>query len=1011
MKTRSKLGKIALSSGLSVLLCVPIALPVLSACGGGEVEQAAVKNSADIGFTPLGSVAVTDPYAVNALDKELTYLVDTIDADKLLYYFHVNAGLAPKATSSYGGHWEGELIGGHTLGHYLTALAQAYANAGTSAERKEEVKEKLGYILSELQLCQNNAEKAGAQAGFIWGAPKPSYPANAGPEAQFDNVEKGLGNIYEQAWVPWYTMHKILAGLLDAWRLAGSETAKEVALALGDWVVARVSKWNTSVKNTVLGIEYGGMNDALYNLYAATGEEKYAEAAHKFDEDELFLSVRTRNSSDYLAGKHANTTIPKIIGALNRYLTLKDTDLEDSNLENYLETAEMFWDYVIEHHTYVTGGNSNNEHFGAMDKLNASRSNINCETCNTYNMLKLSRMLFSVTKDKKYLDFYENTYYNAIWSSQNPETGMTMYFQPMATGYFKVYSTAESNFWCCTGSGMESMSKLNDSIYYPAGNVTYVSLYLKSVYASEEVSLEQDADLENSDEAKIKVTAGKTVLRLRRPYWSEEFSVKVNKKSVAMTGRENFVSVSVKKGDEVTVTMKKTARAYNLPDAEDTYAILYGPFVLSADLGDAAMQTTGHGAFDSVTKPAAAVGDEVYSVNASSVEEFMEDIGEHLKKGENNTFLLECNNGTLTYSYHFRQYKHRYGIYFDFTTSPVEKTVPDYEWVENLGGGSSIRAGYGQDENNYAESGADATEFSSSAGTYGTYRRAKAGGWFSYDMPVSAGDVNRLRVNFAKADNGKSIKISVGGTVVYAKTLSYTGADAMYEVGIELPASVVNAAKNGYVTVRFESNNGGDAAMICGTIAMQHLKNNMLYFVDCGDYTTDTVGEGDYFGAYNSVTDQAYGADPVTGKKWGIVDEYEWTWSSAAAYEGIYDKNAQPGGGVSTKSTWAQEGLLATEKTVTNRYTKNHTECGLSPKLTYKFDLDDGTYLVKMFFIDPWSCSSAPTVTANGTAALEGAAVGKEVSFTATVSGGTLTLAMTTSSLCINLAYIIILPA
>ncbi len=1005
MKTGSKLGKLALSAGLSVLLCVPIALPTLAACGGGEVEQAAVKNSEDIGFTPLGSVTVTDPYAVNALDKELTYLVDTLDADRLLYYFHENAGLTPKAASGYGGDWEGRLIGGHTMGHYLTALAQAYANAGTSAERKAEVKEKLDYILEELQRCQNNAEAAGAQAGFIWGAPKPAYPVNGTVEAQFDNVENNMANIETQAWVPWYTMHKILAGLIDAWQLTGSETAKSVAIALGDWTYGRVSKWTEAKQRTVLGIEYGGMNDALYNLYAATGEEKYAEAAHKFDEEELFLSVRTRGSSDYLAGKHANTTIPKIIGALNRYLTLKDTGLAGNDIEDYLETAEEFWDYVIEHHTYVTGGNSDNEHFVSMDKLDAHRTNINCETCNTYNMLKLSRMLFSVTKDKKYLDYYENTYYNAIWSSQNPETGMTMYFQPMATGYFKVYSTPENNFWCCTGSGMESMSKLNDSIYYPAGNATYVSLYLKSVYTSEEVSLEQDADLEHSDEATIKVTAGKTVLRLRRPYWSEEFAVKVNGKPVSATGRESFVSVSVKKGDEVTVTMKKTARAYDLPDAENTYAILYGPFVLSADLGGEKMQTTGHGAFGSVTKPAAAVGDVRCSVDATSVSDFMEHIGEHLIKGENDTFLLECNNVTLTYSYHFRQYKHRYGIYFDFTTERVEKEIPDYEWVENLGGGSSIRAGYGQDENGYKESAAGATESSSSAETYGTFRRAKAGGWFSYDMPVAAGEVNRLLVNFAKADNGKSIKITVGGTQLYAKTLSYSGTDAMYEEAIELPASVVNAAEDGYVTVRFESNNTADAAMICGTIYMQHLENNMLYFVDCGDYSPNTVNEGDYFGAYNSVTDQVYGEDPVTGKKWGILDENAST-GQGACPNGVY-----------TQSTWAYEyGADGDDKTVTNRYTKNQYESGWQQaKLAYKFDLDDGEYLVRFYLADPWSCSKNVDVSANGTRMVTDAACGRAISFRVAVTGGSLTLDFTSdlndADKCINLSYIIILPA
>ena len=194
-----------------------------------------MKDSAAITFTGLDEVTITDGYAENALQKELDYLVDTIDADKLLYYFYVNADLTAeaKAESGYGGNWEGRLIGGHTMGHYLSALAQAYANAGTSAERKTQVLTKLEYILGELDKCQKNADAAGAEAGFLWGAPK--VAGSSDPEKQFDNVENGNADINTQAWVPWYTMHKILAGIIDAWQLTGNETAKSIAIALGDW--------------------------------------------------------------------------------------------------------------------------------------------------------------------------------------------------------------------------------------------------------------------------------------------------------------------------------------------------------------------------------------------------------------------------------------------------------------------------------------------------------------------------------------------------------------------------------------------------------------------------------------------------------------------------------------------------------------------------------------------------------------------------------------------------------
>ncbi len=1009
---------------LATLLCVPLSLGVLVGCGGetggtgGEtgdeqgdeqgdetkdpIAQSTVQDASALTYTGIDEVTITDPYAVNALDKELAYLVDTIDADKLLYYFYVNAKIPDEAQASegYGGNWEGKLIGGHTMGHYLTALAQAYANAGTSAARKAEVLQKIEYIVGELKKCQDHAVEAGAEEGFIWGAPMVS--GSTDPEKQFDNVERNLANIETQAWVPWYTMHKILAGLIDLYDIAGSEVALGVAVKLGDWVCNRVGKWSAATQKTVLGIEYGGMNDALYNLYAVTGEQKYAVAAHKFDEETLFSKI-TGNAPNYLSGLHANTTIPKIIGALNGYIKLKNASVEGVNTSGYLEVAEDFWDYVIKHHSYVTGGNSENEHFGSEDTQNARRDNINCETCNTYNMLKLSRMLFTLTQERKYLDYYENTYYNAIWSSQNPETGMTMYFQPMASGYFKVYSTPEDNFWCCTGSGMESMSKLNDSIYYTAKNATYVAMYLSSIYKTEGLELVQTADLENSDTAKIEIKEGQTTLRLRRPYWTGEFSVSVNGAPVELKKSDKFVSVDVKAGDTVTVNVKKNVRAYNLTDASDCYAFFYGPFLLSAEMGTEDMQTTGHGAFSSVTKPARAYGDDLYSVNAANVTEFIKNLSTYLIKGENNKFTLTCNNGTLTYSYHFRQYQQRYGIYMYFTTETIEKNTPDFTWEENLGGGSSIRAGYGQDENNLQTSSEDGTESASNVETYGTYRRALAGGWFSYDMPVTADAENRLLVNFAKADNGKTIKISVDGTEVYAESLNYTGAESMYSVGIPLSETLVKNAKNGYVTVRFESNNAQDAAMICGTIFMQHLENNMAYFVDCGDYSVNTTDASDHFGIYNSVTEQVYGADPKTGKKWGIVDE------NSANIAGTCTK------GIGTNTTWAYEANQGdVSKTDSNRYTKNQYENGWQTmKLAYKFELPDGKYKVKVYFTDPWGCSQEPTVSANGTVLKSNCVMNKEISMDATVTGGELLLEFTnqrndSTRKCINLCYIII---
>jgi len=285
----------------------------------------------------LWDVAVTDSYLVNAEAKDVEYLLK-LDADRLLAGFRETAGLDMKGKTRYGGGWEDALIGGHTMGHYLTAMAQAIAELPDSDARKAKVEEKLNYIIAELEKCQNQTG-----TGFIFGA---RILDKNNIELQFDNVEKGLaGDIGNQAWVPWYTMHKVLAGLIDTYKYTGNETALSVAKKLGDWVYARASKWDAATQNRVLAIEYGGMNDCLYELYAVTNEENYAKAAHKFDEENLFKLVAS-DSQNALNNKHANTTIPKFLGALNRYVTTngKTVNGETVNAEEYLAYAEKFFD-------------------------------------------------------------------------------------------------------------------------------------------------------------------------------------------------------------------------------------------------------------------------------------------------------------------------------------------------------------------------------------------------------------------------------------------------------------------------------------------------------------------------------------------------------------------------------------------------------------------------------------------------------------------------------------------
>ncbi len=1057
MKKSSNWRKRALALGLSALLCVPALLSAMAGCSDGseptppqDVAQATELDSAPISVTPIGEVTVTDEYQANALNLEHLYLLD-LDADKLLYHFYVNAGLSPKASSGYGGGWESSLIGGHTMGHYLSALAQAYAHANTPETSKALLLERIEYIVDELKKCQDNAVAAGAREGFLWGALY--LPSKPSPEFQFDNVEVLRANIGTEAWVPWYTMHKLVAGLIDVCRYTQSETALAVVKKLGDWVCGRTESWSAATRNNVLAIEYGGMNDCMYDLYALTGEERYAVSAHAFDEETLFTRAIAA-SGNYLVNLHANTTIPKFIGALNRYISLNGKTIGGEVVEasRYLTAAEQFWDYVVEHHSYVTGGNSEDEHFGSADILDGAgysgRDNVNCETCNSYNMLKLSRMLFTVTGEKKYLDFYENTYINAILSSQNPVNGMTTYFQPMGTGYFKVYSSAFDNFWCCTGSGMESFSKLGDSFYYDAGNATYVALYASSTYETETLKLRQTADLEESDRVTIEVERGSTILRLRVPDWTTRFDVTVNGGKVITTGEEAYVSVSVGEGDSIVVELGKEIVAYNLPDAENLYAFKWGPFVLSAEYGavdESKDKQVSHGV--AVRKPArpnlGSIGTDEFTVSQGTVEEYIATINEHLTENGDGTFTLTGCDRQITYSVHYRQHTQRYGIYLYFFGEDVVAEDKDaYTFVEV----DSIQPGYGQYETDVFHDMQDNGSQSSTADADvgGSSRYATAGGSFAYRIAVDkTAQNNYLIAQFSTYDAGKSIRIQTeGGVVIFDETLRYGGVNSAYTVEegvyermIPIPAAAVEEAvalSNGgetrqMVRIVISSGKAGEnsarlhLSLRSGLVTFKEERKNanytaentsqtLLYFVNCGDWNVNTLSAGDKFGQYNSVTEQLYGIDAVTGRYWGLLDGSDPAYGSSGT---------AAANGISSANTWAFEQMDASagdaaSKITSNRYTKNQWETSnQEPRhLAYLFELEEGSYTVTYYLTDPWNVSKGVNVSANGSVLSQNTAVNSAVTKTVQVSGGSLLLEFSNASgLCINVAYITIARA
>lgn len=529
----------------------------------------------------LDKVQILDNYYLSAQKSDIAFL-KKMDTARLLAGFRTTAGIDTKGVRPYGG-WEDSLLGGHCVGHYLTALAQAVKVTGD-----KELKEKSQTLIAGLEECQ---KKLGT--GFLFGA---KVEDKEDVEKQFDILE---GKKKGETWVPWYNMHKVLAGLVDTYKYTGNETALLVAEKLGDWIYARVSKWDLKTNQKVLETEYGGMNDCLYELYSYSHNKHHLEAAQKFDEKALFL-MAAKGEKNCLDGKHANTQIPKFIGAIKRYNVLKQLGEAKQEDEAYLVDAEKFFEMVVKRHSFVTGGISVMEHFRKDYHLDEIRTQTNCESCCAHNMLKLAKELFKATRKKEYADYYETTLRNAIMGAVKTESGAASYFTPMATGYYKTFGEEEPEknmFWCCTGSGMENFTKLGDSIYFRANDTLLVNQYVASKVTWEEKNLvlTQKSDVTKSEEISFVLNAlhdkeiSDVAIALRIPDWMHgEATIYVNgAEKMTAAGNSEYVLLerNWEDGDVIMAKYPMSVESVGLLDQDAVFAFRYGPTVLAAKLG------------------------------------------------------------------------------------------------------------------------------------------------------------------------------------------------------------------------------------------------------------------------------------------------------------------------------------------------------------------------------------------------------------------------------------------
>lgn len=779
----------------------------------------------------MGSVVLQDDWLANAAEKESEYLL-SLDSEKFLYQWYKLAGLEPTTESGYGG-WErgtDNNFRGHAFGHYMSATSQAYLSS--SGETKEKLKAEITEAVNGLAACQSAYGAAHPEsAGYVSPFPEEWLQRVDGVPLAGTKIQSG-----DYLLVPYYNLHKMVAGLLDVAKNVDDPELKSTALSVaegfGEYLYNRFSMLTD--KNQMLRTEYGGMNEALYELYNLTGNDHFKTAAEYFDETALFEQLAA--NQDVLNGKHANTTVPKLTGAVKRYTVLTENEEyynalsqgEKDSLNMYLEAAKNFWDITIDHHTYVTGGNSQSEHFHEADKIgyDATKSEYDasttCETCNTYNMLKLSKALYYVTGDKKYMDYFERTYTNAILPSQNPETGTTMYFQPMAPGYNKVFNRPFDEFWCCTGTGMENFSKLGDNIYQLNEDGVSVHMFWASELNRDGIHIKQIANMPNEDTVTFEVKEAKagTVLRLRKPDWlAGEAVIKVNDKKADLQEENGYFKVTVKSGDKVTYQMPMQMVAYPMPDKPNLIAFKYGPIVLSAKLTTNNIEASNPngilvrvGTFDPKAQT-------VITTQNMSPDEWLTNLNENMVRmedGENGEIQFALKNvdsesETLVYSPHYMRYKERYGIYM-YMEEPDSQASQDrilankqvirdqemsIDYLDSFDANNSEAAKNQQGEN---------TQVGSHLGK--TYRDGKKDGWFSYDMKIDQNaEHNYLNCVFFSGDRGRKFDIMVDGTVL-DEPYDYSdapSANEFYTHTVEIPKEIIDNAKDGKVTVRFQS--------------------------------------------------------------------------------------------------------------------------------------------------------------------------------------------------------------
>lgn len=769
-------------------------------------------------LAPTRDVQLLDSPFLQAQNTNKEYLM-ALDTEKLLAPFRREAGLSFK--ESYG-NWESSGLDGHMGGHYVTALALLYA-----ATKDDLVLQRLNYVIAELKKCQ---EKLGT--GYIGGIPDSNkmWSEIARGEIRADNFSTN------ERWVPWYNLHKMYAGLRDAYLYAGNEDAKKMLVRLSDWTIELTQKLSPAQMQTMLRTEHGGMNEVFVDVAQITGDKKYLQLAEAFSHQAILQPLEQQQ--DQLTGLHANTQIPKIIGFK------RVADATQNNSWN--KAAEFFWQTVVDKRTVAIGGNSVKEHFHDSADFSAMIEDVEGpETCNTYNMLKLTQLLYVSSAEgtsgrakknpaMKYADYYERALYNHILSSQHPRTGGLVYFTSMRPNHYRTYSQVHEGMWCCVGSGIESHSKYAEFIYARDLDQkmpqVFVNLFIPSrmTWAEQGINLTQNTQFPDAETTEIVIESSKRFrLQLRYPHWVErgQLQLRVNGKTIKVKQQQGaYIAIERrwKKGDRVHLVLPMKPRLEQLPDGSNYYAVLYGPIVLAAKTQPFAAEKIHY--FGDASRMGHIASGQVCPLEAAP---FLlgnsNDFIQQLKPvaGKPLTFnasgLINGQNlQQIELVPFFRVHETRYALYLPFSTAAdVEKAraqaAADEQTRLVLQAKTidQVAPGEQQPESDHFYQGEQAE-----AGLYNGRHWRHTRAWFSYELNDKQQEAKTLRITYAGIDSGRKFDIHLNDVVI-AKVESTGNAQEFFTVDYAIPAELVKKAKGKY-TLKFVAAPGSVAGGIYG---------------------------------------------------------------------------------------------------------------------------------------------------------------------------------------------------